>query len=593
MIYGNTEGIKNSILNKLEELYDADASKDEIISGDTLELISSVTSIVNREISIAIDRKGKVIYIAVGDSASVEIPLMDIKEKKLSGIRIIHTHPSGSSRLSAVDTSALMKLKLDLIVAIGIKGGRAEEATIGFCSVYNNTLGYESLGPMKIGDFLNYDFLKKISYIEEVFKLEEVTEDDKDRAILISMENEESILELKELARACDVKVLKCILQKKKEKNAATYIGSGKVSEMALLCQAEKASVIIFDNELTGSQVRNLEEAIGIKVIDRNTLILEIFARRARSKEAKIQVELAQLKYRNAHILGLGLIMSRTGGGIGTRGPGEKKLEIDKRHIKERIYDLTDELKNIKKVREVQREKRESIPKVSIVGYTNAGKSTLRNKICDIAMPKELTVKDKVFEANMLFATLDVTTRAVTLKDNRIIALSDTVGFIRKLPHELIESFKSTLEEVKYSDMLIHVVDICSQNLEEQIDSVNKVLEELEAIDKITLLVFNKIDLACEEVINEIKEKYKDYNTMFISAKGSINIEELLDEISKMLPSKLKKISYLIPYDDTKMVSFLHRNGKIIKEEYKEKGTFLEAEVDEEVYNKSLKYVLK
>lgn len=590
MIYGNIEGIRNTILEKLEELYDVTVEKYEVVNQYIGETLSTITTNINREISIAIDRKGRVFYVAIGDATSVEVPLVNIKEKKLSGVRIIHTHPNGNSRLSAVDTSALIKLKLDSIVALGVSKGIIMECTIGFLSVYNNVLGFEASSPMEFSKLLEYPLLDKISHIEEIIKIEEVIEEDKDRAILVSTQNEDSLEELVELTKACEVTVIDGILQKRREKDGATYIGSGKVAELALLCQAQRATVVIFDNELTGSQVRNLEELLGVKVIDRTTLILEIFARRARTKEAKIQVELAQLKYRSAHLQGLGVLMSRTGGGIGTRGPGEKKLEIDKRRIRDRIYDLTHELNNMKKIREVQREKREDIPKVSIVGYTNAGKSTLRNKLCEIAMPKDIAVKEKVFEFDMLFATLDVTTRAIMLEDNRLITISDTVGFIRNLPHELVESFKKTLEEVVYSDMLLHVCDAKATNLEEQIEAVFKVLEELGAQNKPCILVFNKIDMVDEEKILELKEKYKAFNTIFISAREKIGLSELLSKIGLDLPSKLKKVNYIIPYDDTKMVSFLHRNSNILEEEYREEGTYISAMVEAETYNKTLKY---
>jgi GTP-binding protein HflX len=357
--------------------------------------------------------------------------------------------------------------------------------------------------------------------------------------------------------------------------------------------QVERANVIIFDDELSGSQVRNLEAAIGAKVIDRTTLILEIFATRAKTKEAKIQVELAQLKYRLSRLQGLGTILSRTGGGIGTRGPGEKKLETDRRHIMETVYDLKDELKKIKKTREVQREKRnkENIPKVSLVGYTNAGKSTLRNAICDLAAKKENKTKEKVFEANMLFATLDTTTRAVTLKKKGVITLTDTVGFVRKLPHELVEAFKSTLEEVIFSDLLCHVIDTSSDTAVEQYIAVNEVLNELGVINKEMILVLNKIDKATEEQISIIKEAIDDNEVIEISAKEGTNLEEFLNLIEEKLPYNYRKVEYLIPYEKGDIQSFLHRNARVIEEEYKDNGTYMVAEVDDEVYNKTQDYV--
>lgn len=592
MIYGNIEGIRNVILEKLESIYDIDIYKEELFNEKLSSEICDITNQIGREISVAIDRKGKVLSVAVGDSSTVELPIIDIKEKKLSGVRIIHTHPDGVSKLSALDISALLKLKLDCIVALSEKEGKCAEVSIGFCSIQNNILVEESIGPLALEEALNFDFLDKVKYIESLLKNSEVLEDDSERAILVGIESEESLNELEELARACNVKVIYKLLQKRSKIDSAFYIGKGKAEELSMLRQALKANLIILDDELSGSQVRNLEDFTGTKVIDRTTLILDIFAKRARSKEAKIQVELAQLRYRLPRLLGLGTVLSRTGGGIGTRGPGEKKLETDRRHIRERIYDLNSELDKIKKHRETQREKRNNISKVALVGYTNAGKSTLRNKICVMAMPKYAPLKEKVFEADMLFATLDTTTRAVMLKDNRLITLSDTVGFIRKLPHDLIEAFKSTLEEIIYSDLLLHVVDAASKEALEQIEAVDTVLKEMHADDKPIILVLNKIDKASKDNINMITEKYGNIKIIEISAKEGTNIDNLLNEISNALPQTLIKAEFLIPYAESSIAAFLHRNANIINEEYKEEGTYISAEVDEEIYNKCKKYLI-
>ena len=595
MIYGNTEGIKKSILTRLEDLYDVRIDKSQISNEAVVNVIAEATRALEREVSVAIDRKGQIVGVAVGDSTTVEVPIIDIKERRLSGIKILHTHPNGNSRLSALDLSALIKLKLDCIVAIGVDSEKITDATLGFCSVENNNLVSEIVGPLELEAALGFDILNKVRYIEETIKSNEVEEETGERAILVGIESEESLKELEELAEACEIKTVNSVLQKRNKIDSAFFIGRGKVEEIALLRQACRANLIIFDDELSGSQVRNLEEVTGVKVIDRTTLILEIFARRAKTKDAKIQVELAQLKYRLPRLMGLGTVLSRTGGGIGTRGPGEKKLETDRRHIKERIYDLLEELEKVKKIRETQREKRtrEDIPKVSIVGYTNAGKSTLRNKICDIAAPKEAVIKEKVFEADMLFATLDITTRAVSLPDNRTITLTDTVGFVRKLPHDLVEAFKSTLEEVVYADLLLHVVDASSENALEQIEAVEGVLGELGAKDKPTILLLNKIDKASEEQIISIKQKYKESDIIEISARENINLDLLLNNIGAKLPYTLKKIEYLIPYSDQAMVAYLHRNAKVEGEEFKEDGTYISAMVDSEVYNKCINYIVR
>lgn len=593
MVYGNIEGVKNFILERLNGVYDIRVPRDSICTEELISIISEATIYLNREVSVAVNRKGTVVAVAVGDSSTVEMPEIDVKEKKLCGVRIIHTHPNGNSRLSAIDMSALLKLKLDCIAAIGVCDKGCTDITLGFCSIENDILVGEMTRPLSIDQTIQYNILDKVKYIENLLKNEDIIDDDSERAVLVGVDDEESIDELAELAKACNVKVVEKVLQKRSSIDTAFYVGKGKVEEIGLLRQACGANVVIFDDELSASQVRNLEENIGAKVIDRTTLILEIFARRARSRESKIQVELAQLKYRLPRLSGLGTVLSRTGGGIGTRGPGEKKLEVDKRHIREKIYDLMRELKKIKLVRETQRERRNNIPKVSLVGYTNAGKSTLRNKLCEIAMPKETAQKEKVFEADMLFATLDITTRAIELPDSRTITVTDTVGFIKKLPHDLVEAFKSTLEEVTYADLLLHVVDASSSTAEEQIDAVNNVLMQLGVKDKPTMLVLNKIDRASEEHIKSIQEKYSNINTISISAKQEINIDLLLDEVSKLLPYTMKKAEYIVPYNEQSIVAFLHRNAKVESEEYKDEGTYISAIVDDEVYNKCERYMIK
>jgi GTP-binding protein HflX len=595
MIYGNIEGIRKSILDELENIYSIKNLKDEVCNVEILNIISKISSFIEREISIGINRKGNVTSVAIGDSTSVEVPLIDIEEKRLSGIRIIHTHPNGYCNLSALDLTALLKLKLDAIVSVAVIEGNIVDFSLGMLTLYNNKLETEEKSNLSLEKITSINILDKIRFIENLIKTTEVIEETEEKAILVGSDTKESLEELRELTEACNIPVLKTVFQSRSKVDAAYFIGRGKVLEIASMRQVERANVIIFDDELSGSQVRNLEAALGAKVIDRTTLILEIFATRAKTKEAKIQVELAQLKYRLSRLQGLGTVLSRTGGGIGTRGPGEKKLETDRRHIMETIYDLKDELKRIKKTREVQREKRnkENIPKVSLVGYTNAGKSTLRNVLCDLAAKKENKTKEKVFEANMLFATLDTTTRAITLSKKGVITLTDTVGFVRKLPHDLVEAFKSTLEEVIFSDLLCHVIDVSSDSAADQYRVVNEVLTELGVINKETIIVLNKIDKATEEQMAELKEIINDNQIIQISAREKINLEVLLNLIEEKLPYNYRKVEYLIPYEKSDVVSYLHRNGRVLEEEYKDNGTYMVVEVDDEVYNKTLEHELQ
>jgi GTPase len=593
VIYGNIDGIRNSTLNRLEEIYEFKMPQTSICNLELMEIVSDITEYLNREICVLIDRKGNVIRVSVGDSSSAEIESSKFLDGKLSKIRIIHTHPNGNSKFSSLDISVLLKLKLDCIVAIGVKSGVPSTVSIGFCKVCDRKITHEVLENLSPRVALNYNIQDKINYIEGLMTRDRLVEPDLEKAILVGIDSMSSLDELEKLAEACNVFVLDKVLQKRTVQDSTFYVGRGKVQELSFLAQIKGANLIIFDDELSGSQMANIEDILGLKIIDRTTLILDIFARRARSKEAKIQVELAQLKYRLTRLSGIGVSLSRTGGGIGTRGPGEKKLEIDRRHIRNKIYEMTSELKKIAKVREVQRKRRKDMPKISLVGYTNAGKSTLRNSLCELESLKSNLTKKKVLEADMLFATLDTTTRAIELKDGRVVALTDTVGFVKKLPHELIEAFKSTLEEVIYSDLLLHVVDVSSEDAITQIEAVDDILIQLGVKDKPILLVLNKIDREINNNINKIKENYTKSNIVCISAKEKLNFDVLLDNISNLIENDNVEADFLIPYSNQKIVAYLHENSKIKSEEYKDNGTFISALVDEKTYNKYKEFILQ
>ena len=595
MIKGNVDGIKDFILKELDSIYDITVTKNRVIEPEIIALIASISGRINREINVAIDRRGNIVEISIGDSSSVQLPLLNVQEKRLSGIRVIHTHPNGNPNLSSIDISALTKLKLDCIAAIGVVEEKITGVVMGFCNVDGDELSHEVTEIMNIPEFIDYDFLYRIEEIESILKKRNIVENDDEYAILVGIDNDESLDELAELARACNVKVVGKFFQKKSKIDPCYFIGTGKVIELARFKQIKKANLIIFDEELSGLQVKNLEEVTGCKVIDRTVLILEIFATRARTREAKIQVELAQLKYRSSRLLGFGTTMSRTGGGVGTKGPGEKKLEIDKRRIRETIHDLKQELEKIRKTRIIQREKRDEsgIPKISLVGYTNVGKSTLRNLLVSMYTADNTSKKEAVFAENMLFATLDITTRAITLPDKRVASLTDTVGFVRKLPHDLVEAFKSTLEEVSFSDLIIHVVDISSDTVVEQIKAVENVLSELNALDKPTFLALNKCEMATPEQIANIKEKFSNYQMIEISAKQNYNIDKFLDMTVSLLPQTTKKCTYLIPYTDTSMGAYLHRNAIIQSEDYEGEGVRIVAIVNDEVYNRCRKFMVE
>jgi len=598
MITGNINGIKKVILDRLEGLYELKIDTDKVLSYELAEEMNAISRTIKKELCVVINRRGKITGISVGKVSSAEIPAMDVAGKKLSGFRVIHTHPTGDSTLSSMDISALVELKLDAIVALGV-GENAEAAliNIGFCDVYNNSITFNEVEGLSLEAALQLDFIDKVAYIDKIISDINEYEEDVERAILVGTDSEESLEELTGLAEACNVVPVYKVLQRSNKIHSAYYAGQGKVQEIAELRKLKNANVVIFDDELSGSQVRNLEEVIKCKVIDRTTLILDIFARRAKSKEGILQVELAMLNHKLPRLrdssANLAKFKGGVGlkGGVGSRGPGEKKLETDRRHIESRIEEIKNELSKVVEQRAVQKVRRtkENISKVAIVGYTNAGKSTLRNKLCELSASNNINKKG-VLEADMLFATLDTTVRAVTLKDNRKIALSDTVGFISKLPHELVEAFKSTLEEVTDADLLLHVVDAANVEAINQIQSVNIVLSELNAKNKNTIIVLNKIDKANENTLKEVRDFLIGQKIIEVSAVEEINLDELLQLIGKELPNKLVEKLFIIPYTEQRLISILHENSNVINEDYMEEGARIKALVHEEIYNKCMDY---
>ena len=417
----------------------------------------------------------------------------------------------------------------------------------------------------------------------------EVIREDEYRAVLVGLARDEDISysmeELKGLAEAAGVEVLGQMIQNLERPNTATLIGKGKVEELAEMVKNMEADTVIFNDELTGMQLRNLEDAVGVRVIDRTILILDIFADRASSREGKLQVELAQLQYRMPRLTGFGKSLSRLGGGIGTRGPGEKKLETDRRHIEKRMYDIKSELSQIKNTRGVQRAKREKseIPVVALVGYTNSGKSALMNRLMTLTEKDEKTV----FEKNMLFATLDTQQRSVTLDTNHQFILVDTVGFVSRLPHSLVNAFKATLEEVAYADLLVHVVDASYENHDFHIEVTNKVLEEIGAGGKGKIMAFNKIDLV-EDPSSVIPVAGVD--NICISAKFDRNIDELIELIKRKIFKDMVKVQLLVPYTRGDISSYLCENARVLGMEYKESGTWFEAELKAADYQRLKEY---
>lgn len=411
----------------------------------------------------------------------------------------------------------------------------------------------------------------------EVFDLSDKTE----RVLLVGVQEndgddtEESLQELAELAKTAGAEVVGTVIQKRERIHPGTYVGKGKIDEIRTLLNALDATGIICDDELSPVQMNHLQQELESKIMDRTLLILDIFASRAVTKEGKIQVELAQLRYRAVRLVGLGSSLSRLGGGIGTRGPGEKKLEMDRRLIKERISQLKKELEHVKKHRELLREgrKKDRVMTAAIVGYTNAGKSTLLNTLTDAGVLSE----DK------LFATLDPTTRLLELDGGQRIYLTDTVGFIRKLPHHLIEAFKSTLEEAKYADVILHVVDASNPQVEEQMFIVYETLRELGVKDKTIVTLFNKQDrLAGNEILRDFKADY----VLKISARTGWGLDELKNTLEKILIGNQIYIERVLDYKDAGMLQLVRKYGQLIEEKYTENGIEIKARVTKDIYGR-------
>ena len=405
---------------------------------------------------------------------------------------------------------------------------------------------------------------------------------------IIDIEN--SLNELEELVNAAGGVVISRLVQKKDNINPAYFIGRGKAEEIKNYCDELDITTVVFNDELSGAQLRNLEKIIDKKIVDRTNLILDIFANRASSKEGKLQVKLAQLKYRLPRLIGFRDYLSREGGGIGTRGPGEQKLETDRRHILREVDNIERQLKEVEQNREIKRKKREesNLPIVALVGYTNAGKSTLMNKLIEFNDEYEET--KQVFVKDMLFATLDTSLRRSKLPNGQPFLLTDTVGFVSKLPTRLIEAFKGTLEEVKYADLLLHVVDASNKDLDIQIKTTYDILEELEVLDKPIITVFNKIDKV--DIGNLYYEnKYID-NKIFISAKNGEYIDKLLLSIENLLPQQFKEVILKIPYSKQNVVNYFMENYQVDNLEYIEDGAKIKLKINQIDKQRYQEYIL-
>ena len=581
MIHGNLEGIRQSTLDELEKLYDAQFARDEYLPDRLLNALVRFTMQLNRELLVYLDRNGVVLEVAIGSIASISLPELHLRRNldRLSGYRCIHTHPGGDARLSDVDVQALRLLRFDSMCSVGVAEGRATGIMAAFLGEAEyDRLSIVTFGPVKPGRIPQSLWMREIEAAEERVKraierggLTETAE----RAMLISTDSEDSLDELAALAETAGALVVSRVLQKRQRPDPGTFIGSGKAAELALDCQALEVDLAILDDELTGAQQRNLENALGVRVIDRTALILDIFAARAQTAEGKLQVELAQMKYRLPRLVGLGQSLSRLGGGIGTRGPGETRLEVDRRRVRKRIDDLEGQLAELKRQRDMRRARREKQDKtvVALVGYTNAGKSTLLNALSGA----DVLVEDK------LFATLDPVMRAVSLPENRECLLVDTVGFIRKLPHPLVEAFHSTLEEALCADLIVVVSDVSSPFYHQQRETVFAVLDQLGAGDKPVLEALNKADKA------NLEGMIEPPGAVLISARTGEGLETLLSEIARRVAALRHPVELLVPYEKGAALSLIHEKGQVLSEEYGAEGTTVTCLLDAALHRRVLK----
>jgi GTP-binding protein HflX len=536
--------LKSSNIKALERLYRRRVPPAEFCSHELCQRLVELSSEIRRQIGILISRAGTVEYVIVGDEKGLVIPeLRDypLGKRCLRGLRLVHTHLK-NEHINEDDITDLSLLRLDLLVALLSAPGRRQISTqLAWLSI---TPGGPPavIGPATPLERIDLDcshfFDELEADLQQSARGKAKATDSLERAILISVtisgtrqEAEDSMAELRELARTARVEVINEFIQRPRSLNPRFLMGEGKIRDVVIQALQHGASMLIFDQELTPTQIRSISAMTELKVIDRSQLILDIFARRAKSLDGKVQVELAQLKYLLPRLTGRGVQMSRLMGGIGGRGPGETKLETDRRRIRDRIASLERELKELSRGRSQRRQQRvrAGVPIISIVGYTNAGKSTLLNAL----------TKSDVFTEDLLFATLDTSTRRLRFPREREVIITDTVGFIRSLPKSLMGAFKATLEELQDADLLLHVVDAANPRFEDQITQVRAILGELELGDKQELLVFNKSDLLDgikkkdTVAFLRVRQAARTQNSVTVSARDRKSLKPLLDELQR------------------------------------------------------------
>ncbi|MBN1776950.1 MAG: GTPase HflX [Clostridiales bacterium] len=572
-LHGNLEGIKKATLTEIKALYDEQIPAETFIPYPLLEKLCGFSLSVNREIALYISRYGDILDVIIGKSDRIDLPELSLRRSaaRLSMVRCVHTHPNDGGELSDVDLSALVTVQLDAMCSVGV--GRNGSPTTAQCAFLNPDVhGETTLSEVVSAKSLpDAAWLRQIEDVDANYRAAlPASQADIEKAVLVGIEGEDSLAELAQLSETAGAITLESILQKRDRPDPLYCVGKGKAEELALTVQTLQANLVIFDEELSGVMQRNLEELLQVKVIDRTALILDIFALRARTSEGKLQVEMAQLKYRSQRLLGQGLVLSRLAGGIGTRGPGESKLEVSRRRIRERMADLERQLRALESQRSLRRKRREKnrIPIVALVGYTNAGKSTLFNR---------LTGAD-VYVKDALFATLDNVSRPVTLPRGGRALLIDTVGFIHKLPHDLIEAFHATLEEAALADVIVVVSDGSSSYLLKHHKTVQEVLQNLGASEAPQIHALNKADLMTNG-------ETADPDAIRISALHGDGLDALLMRIEKAVSAHMQAFRVFVPFSAYHMLNRIRKGGVIREESYRDDGVVLTVEADRTLMN--------
>ncbi|HET8679362.1 MAG TPA: GTPase HflX [bacterium] len=551
-----------------------------VASVDLVEILTHLAQALRREVGVLIDRHGVTAHVLLSRRwQELAHEFTHASGTRGRGLRYVEAHPHPDGRADDADRRALTHLGLDLVITVGTQKGRPTELwVLGHASGSTRDDGEPATveGPYPLAALAQLE-LEPWTRLADAARRKGTriaADGQPERAVMVALDRtggdvDEALAELARLAETAGAQPVAQVVQRRARPDPATYLGRGKLSEVLRATEAQAADLVLIDQELTPAQQRTLERELGVKVLDRTALVLDIFARRARSREGRLQVELAQMNYLLPRLAGRGVWLSRLGGGIGTRGPGETKLEVDRRRIRERITDLQQEIDAIARRRTRQRVPREvaGVPQVALVGYTNAGKSTLLNA---------LTGAD-AFVEDRLFATLDPMVRRIVLPNHRSIVLADTVGFIQRLPTQLVAAFRGTLEEVAAADLLVHVIDASHPGWRAQAKVVRGVLKDIGAGDHPVVMAFNKADLLGPEQIRGLVDEHSD--DVVISAERRVGLDALLRTIAQRLPEPWIRLRTRIPYRDAKLIARVHAEGRVFSADYTPDGVSLDVEV--------------